>query len=471
MDSSCILWFRKDLRLDDNLALIAASKHRKIIPIFIFDDSLDEYKNIGEASRWWLESSLISLNLDLKDKLSVLEGKSIEVLSTICKENKIEHIYWNRCYEPDRIIADKAIKNKFLGKQIGVKSFNSSLLWEPWNIKNNSGSFYKVFTPFYKKGCLNSEKPRLPEKKPKTLSFSKLITSNKISFFRFQINKSKWHLKFRKIWNTSEAAARKNFNDFLENGASDYHVGRNFPSKKSVSRISPYLHWGQISPFRVWFEANSKMSKDHKNTFLSEIGWREFSYNLLYHYPKINQVNLKKNFDKLKWQYDRVALVKWQKGETGYPIVDAGMRELWKTGYMHNRLRMITASFLVKNLLIHWKHGERWFWNCLVDADLANNSASWQWIAGTGADAAPFFRIFNPITQGQKFDKEAKYIREYVPELSKLSNKIIFTPWLADQETLKNANLKLGIDYPFPIIDYTFSRQRALQAFKELKDY
>ena len=468
MEDYCILWFRKDLRLDDNPALVAAAKHKYIIPIFIFDNSLDEYKNIGEASRWWLESSLVQLNNDLKNSLRILKGNSLDVISNICSEKKVSHVYWNRNYEPDRIQADTIIKENLRKNKINVVSFNASLLWEPWTIKNKVGNFYKVFTPFYKRGCLESEKPRSPIKIPEHLNFFELKTKNSMYKFKLYDSKKKWLNKLKNSWNTSESAARKLFEKFLKLGANDYHEGRNFPSKKSVSRLSAYLHWGQISPFRIWSDANSGMKGNHKDTFLSEIAWREFSYHLLYHFPDINNLNLKRQFDDLQWENNEKLLLKWKMGLTGYPIVDAGMRELWQTGYMHNRLRMITASFLVKNLLMHWKHGERWFWDCLVDADLANNSASWQWVAGTGSDAAPFFRIFNPITQGQKFDKDAKYIKKYVPELSLLPNNIIFTPWLADQSTLKNANIKLGNDYPLPIVDYTFSRERALKAFKRI---
>ena len=468
MNDTCILWFRKDLRLDDNPALMAAAKHKRIIPLFIFDKSLEEYNKIGDASHWWLEKSLSSLNKDLNQKLNILEGNSLEIIIKIIKEEGTKYVYWNRCYEPDRIAADTLIKAKVRKLNVLVSSFNSSLLWEPWKIKNKSGNFYKVFTPFYKKGCLESDQPRTPINKPKNLYFSKSHTKNQIYEFKFQNSKYKWYLKFEKIWNVSEAAAKETFKKFLKNGANDYSEGRNFPNRNSVSKISAYLHWGQISPFRVWHESKNQMLGLHKETFLSELGWREFSYHLLYHYPNINKKNLKVQFDKLDWNDNEQLLSKWKKGKTGFPIVDAGMRELWETGYMHNRLRMITASFLVKNLLIHWKEGEKWFWDCLLDADLANNSASWQWVAGTGSDAAPFFRIFNPITQGQKFDKDATYIRKYVPEIAKLPNKFIFTPWLADTAILNNANVTLGLDYPYPIIDYTESRKKALDAFKKI---
>ena len=468
MKKKCILWFRKDLRLDDNKALVEASKCETILPIFIFDNSLYEYSNIGGASLWWMEKALISLNDQIGKSLNIFEGNSLEILTELCNYHKVKYIFWNRCYEPDRIVADKNIKKTLKDQEVNVKSFNSSLLWEPWTIKNRSGSFYKVFTPFFKKGCLKAEEPRYPLSPPEKANFLKIIPLQRPYKFRFQSTKKKWYTKFENIWNVSERGANKTFSEFLASGIKDYSEGRNFPSKKNVSRISGYLHWGQISPFRVWHEVKKNVANENINTFLTELGWREFSYNLLYHFPNINNKNLKSQFDNLKWNNDKKNLHLWQLGKTGYPIVDAGMRELWQTGYMHNRVRMIVASFLVKNLLIHWKHGEKWFWDCLIDADLANNSASWQWIAGTGSDAAPFFRIFNPIVQAQKFDKEASYIRTYLPEISKLPNKFIFTPWIADKVTLTKINLKLGIDYPLPIIDYSYSRIRALEAFKKI---
>ncbi|MDA9654970.1 DNA photolyase family protein [Pelagibacteraceae bacterium] len=468
MNNTCLLLFRKDLRLDDNPALLEAVKHENVIPLFVFDPSLDEYAKIGSTSHWWLERSLISLNKQLSGKLRVLLGNSYDLIFNICEEKKIKFVYWNRCYEPDRIIADTEIKSKLKDNNIKVKSFNSSLLWEPWSIKNKSGNFYKVFTPFYNRGCLEAEKPRTPLKAPKKNNFIKLEGKFRDYKFKYEESENKWYKKLEENWNPSESNARSSFEDFLKNGSDQYAEGRNFPSKKNVSRISAYLHWGQISPFRLWYDAKKNMKGVSLKTFLSELGWREFSYHLLYYFPDINNKNLKPKFNNLEWNNDNNLLDKWKKGKTGYPIVDAGMRELWQTGYMHNRLRMVTASFLIKNLLIHWKYGEQWFWECLVDADLASNSASWQWVAGTGSDAAPFFRIFNPMTQAQKFDKEGTYIRKFVPEIAKLPNRFIFNPWLADKQTLKDSNVQLGIDYPFPIIDYTLSRSRALEAFKKI---
>ena len=468
MNNDCILWFRKDLRLADNPALLEAIKHNNIIPLFIFDTNINEYSKIGEASLWWLEKSLISLNEQLNGKLRVLTGNSLDLILSICNIKNIKFVYWNRCYEPDRILVDTQIKAKLKDNNINAKSFNASLLWEPWKIKNKSGSFYKVFTPFYKRGCLESEKPRLPTEAPKKINFIKL-GKNFIDYKpKYEQSKNKWYVKLERHWTPSEFNAIARFEEFLANDSDNYSEGRNFPSKKNVSRISAYLHWGQISPFKLWHDAKNNMKGSSLDSFLSELGWREFSYHLLYYFPDINNKNLKLKFNNLQWDNDISLLNKWKKGETGYPIVDAGMRELWQTGYMHNRLRMITASFLIKNLLIHWKYGEQWFWDCLIDADLASNSASWQWVAGTGSDAAPFFRIFNPMTQAEKFDKDAIYIRKYVPEIAKLPNKIIFKPWLADKKTLKDSNVELGINYPFPIIDYTLSRNRALEAFKKI---
>lgn len=277
----------------------------------------------------------------------------------------------------------------------------------------------------------------------------------------------------KKCWHIGEKAASKKLSNFLEHGLLGYKEGRNQPASKHVSHLSPHLHFGEISPNQVWQEAQKTRSPRFAtdlNHFLSELGWREFSYNLLFHVPNLPWKNFQKKFDSFPWQYNPKALKAWQRGQTGYPLVDAGMRELWQTGYMHNRVRMVAASFLVKNLLMHWHHGESWFWDCLVDADLANNSASWQWVAGSGADAAPYFRIFNPVTQGEKFDPDGIYTRALVPELGRLPSKYLFSPWKATDTVLKQAGVKLGVTYPKPIVDLAFSRERALDAYAMLKN-
>jgi deoxyribodipyrimidine photo-lyase len=351
-------------------------------------------------------------------------------------------------------------------------------LWEPWEISKADGTPYKVFTPFYRKGCLNAESPRLPLPAPKLLGTRDINTFNIEFIEKFKnsithlnlLPTKRWHEPLEQHWNIGENAAHDQLEKFLTTGISNYKEGRNFPSKPYVSRLSSHLHWGEISPNSVWY-ATKNLNETSKNIdhFLSEIGWREFSYSLLYHFPDLPTECLQPKFINFPWQNNPVALKRWQQGQTGFPIVDAGMRELWQTGYMHNRVRMIVASFLVKNLLIHWHHGEAWFWDTLVDADLANNSASWQWVAGCGADAAPYFRIFNPITQSERFDPEGIYIRKYIPELTNLPNKYLFAPWEAPSSVLTDAGILIGTNYPEPLCDLKISREAALTAFSEIK--
>ena len=272
-----------------------------------------------------------------------------------------------------------------------------------------------------------------------------------------------------KIWDISDGGVQNSIEYFFNHGISNYKEGRNFPQKRNVSRLSPFLRWGQISPNILWYNCEQLSSDKNVDHFKSELGWREFSYYLLYHFPILPKKNLQKKFDNFPWVQNTNFLNSWQKGKTGYPIVDAGMRELWETGYMHNRVRMIVGSFLVKNLLIDWKQGEEWFWDCLLDADLASNSASWQWVAGSGADAAPYFRIFNPVTQGQKFDKDGEYTKKFVPELKNLPSKYLFNPWETPKDILSDSGIELGKNYPLPIVDIKTSRNMALEAFSSIK--
>jgi len=470
---SSIVWFRQDLRLSDNPCLYEASQKGEIIPIYILDEVNSSSFKMGGASRWWLHNSLKKLNATLNNKLNVYQGDSKEIIIKLLQELDINAVYWNRCYEPWRIRVDSEIKAILKNMGVDCKSFNASLLWEPMNILKNDNTPYKVFTPFYQKGCMKAKSPHQPLPKPQTLN---LITDPKNSI---EIDDLKlldsipWYVSMKPYWDIGEEGARPRLNEFLEKGLRNYKEGRNYPAKEHVSRLSPYLHFGEISPHQVWFAVQDHCVKDPMSLgdaacFFSELGWREFSYYLLYHFPDLPQKNFQNKFNHFQWLTDSEALKAWKKGITGYPIVDAGMRELWQTGYMHNRVRMIVGSFLVKNLLIHWHHGEEWFWDCLVDADLANNSASWQWIAGSGADAAPYFRIFNPITQGEKFDPEGDYTRKFIPELSHLPNRYLFQPWEAPESILKDAGVELGTTYPRPIIDLAFSRKRALEAFKSL---
>ena len=473
MEEICILWFRQDLRLEDNPALIEANDSGlNILPIYILDDVNSDKWKIGSASRWWLNESLKKLNASLNNKLCFMNGDSKVCLNKIIDTFNIKSVYFNKCYEPWRIQNDEEISNYLFDKGIKAYSLNGSLLFEPESAMKDDGTPYKVFTPFYRKGCLqNSPEPRIPLESPKNINFLK---HEELSLEELNLIPNKdWYKDFDKYWSPGEHGAREKLNQFLEIGINDYKDGRNFPSKKNVSRLSPHLHHGEISPNKVWYEVKEKAesmdSYRNGDHYLSELGWREFSHNLLYFFPYLPEENLQKKFNNFPWDDNKDLLIKWQKGMTGYPIVDAGMRELWKTGYLHNRVRMIVGSFLVKNLLLHWHHGQEWFWDTLLDADLANNSASWQWVSGSGADAAPYFRIFNPVTQGEKFDPNGDYIKRYIPELRNLNGKFLYSPWEAPENVLQSAGIELGKNYPEPIVDLKLSREKALAAFEKLK--
>jgi deoxyribodipyrimidine photo-lyase len=463
-----IHWFRQDLRLSDNPSFAHAATLGNVLPIYILDDESAVAHAMGGASRWWLHHSLQSLNEALGGKLNIYRGNAEVVIADIVQRHRANAVYWNRCYEPWRIQRDARIKASLKRDGIDAESFNGSLLWEPWDIRKEDGTPYKVFTPFYRRGCLNATPPREPIPTPK--SFKLLRDDASLALGQLALlPKIRWDKQLEPHWNIGEKAAQDQLDTFLDRGIAYYKEGRNFPAKPYVSRLSPYLHFGEISPNQVWYAARMRGDDANIDHFCSELGWREFSHHLLYQFPELPQKNLQTRFDQFTWHDDDAALSRWQRGQTGYPIVDAGMRELWQTGYMHNRVRMIVGSFLVKNLLLDWRYGERWFWDCLVDADLANNSASWQWVAGCGADAAPYFRIFNPIGQGEKFDGAGEYTRHFVPELSKLPNKYLFRPWEAPNDVLQHAGIVLGTHYPMPMVDIATSREKALQAFARTK--
>ncbi len=471
MSNICIHWFRQDLRIVDNPALFEAAKNGAVLPVYILDDKNARDYSMGAASRWWLHHSLNSLNQSLNGKLSVYNGQPENVLPELARKYKVKAIFWNRCYEPWRIKRDQNIKEKLKADNTEVHSFNGSLLWEPWEALKADKTPYRVFTAFYKNGCFNATRPRQPLPSPKDLSLYDDSSNNTRITDLGLLTETRWDQKLEPHWKIGEKAAHERLADFLAEDLYNYREGRNFPAKPSVSRLSPYLHFGEISPNQVWYETKASSEGEDPDHFCRELGWREFSNNLLYYNPELPHTNLQSKFNNFPWRDDSEALRLWQKGKTGYPIVDAGMRELWQTGYMHNRIRMVVGSFLVKNLLLHWHHGERWFWDCLVDADLANNSAGWQWIAGCGADAAPYFRIFNPVTQGRKFDPDGKYTRQFIPELKDLPNKYLFNPWEAPEEILTAAGIKLGQTYPEPIVNLKYSRERALEAFQKMRQY
>ncbi len=468
-----IVWFRQDLRLADNPALCAAAEAgAPILPVFILDDENAAEWRMGAASRWWLHQSLQSLDNSLSGKLAFLRGDALDLLPRLASEVGAAGVFWNRVYEPWCRKRDEAIKSQLMGSSFRVRSFNGSLLFDPPNTNKQDGTPYRVFTPFYRKGCLqNGIPPRKPLPKPENMLLHEYAVGCALEDLELMpgIN---WYGEIAENWTPGEDGAEARLDTFLSSAIGRYKEGRNHPDQEYVSRLSPHLHFGEISPNQAWYAvigertvADVSTDADH---FLSELGWREFSYNLLYNEPSLTSVNLQRKFDRFPWRSDEAALARWQRGETGIPIVDAGMRELWRTGYMHNRPRMIVASFLVKNLMLHWLEGARWFWDTLVDADLANNSASWQWVAGCGADAAPYFRIFNPVLQGRKFDSEGGYVRRYVPELAQLPDKYIHSPWEAPPDVLRESGVSLGDNYPHPMVDLKSSRERALAAYKSL---
>jgi len=462
-----IYWFRRDLRLLDNPALSEAANAGPVIPIYILDKLQTNYTE-GRASRWWQNQSLYSLNKQLNHRLLIFNGDPKEIILRVAKASDSKTVYWNRCYEPWQIEVDSKIERILKEKNINVITRNGSLLWEPWRTLKKDGTPYKVFTPYFKKRCLSLPEPRKPIPKPLNMILADIPSKTAIKGNFISPKECSWENKIKKYWRIGEKAAINKLENFLKSGLSSYKEGRNYPSKKNISMLSPHLHFGEISPNMIWHRVRTSGQSEDSNHYLSELGWREFSYNLLYYFPQLPNKNLQTKFDRFPWRDNSEHLKKWQDGKTGYPIIDAGMRELWETGFMHNRLRMIAGSFLVKNLLIHWHYGKEWFWNCLVDADLASNSASWQWVAGCGADAAPYFRIFNPIAQGQKFDPSGEYTRKFVPELRKLPNKYLFTPWEAPTELLADSGIKLGKDYPYPIVDLKNSRELALDAYSSI---
>lgn len=471
---TAIIWFRQDLRLKDNPALLrAVAEGYAILPVFILDDGqAGEWKR-GGASRWWLHQSLKSLNTDLDQHMVFRKGDAATIIPDLIKESGAKAVFWNRCYEPWRIARDKAIKENLKEQNIDVQTFNASLLWEPWEIKKSDGTPYKVFTPFYRKGCLGRGQPSLPSDAPDKIHYAAYENKTALNDLRLMPD-IVWYKGMEDFWNPGENGAHERLDNFLEHGLKGYKEGRNYPALNDhVSRLSPHLHFGEISPRDIWHTAQAAGMAQHAESdldcFCSELGWREFSYGLLYHHPDIPREPLQPKFKAFPWDKNETALESWKAGKTGIPIVDAGMRQLWETGWMHNRVRMIVASLLIKNLRLHWHEGENWFWDTLVDADLANNSASWQWVAGCGADAAPYFRIFNPVTQSEKFDPKGEYIRRYVPELKDMPAKYIHAPWEAGPLILQAAGVKLGQTYPFPVVDLKKSRAAALEAFQSLR--
>ncbi|WP_341996444.1 DNA photolyase family protein [Microbacterium sp. LWH7-1.2] len=446
MASPSIVWFRDDLRLADNPALRAAiDRGEPIIALYVLDEQSPGIRPLGGAARWWLHHSLASLGDRLRERGAALvlrRGPAARVVSDLVTDAAAGAVFWNRRYGgPEREI-DAALKARLRDDGVEVASFAGSLLFEPWTVKTGGGTHFSVFTPFWR-ACLALQSPRAPLPEPREVDRARRgAASDSLDDWGLLPRNPDWAGGLREAWEPGEPAARRRLREFLDDDLAAYDRARDEPAAGATSLLSPRLRWGEVSPFTVWHDT---VQAGHGGRFLSELGWREFAWHTLFHFPQLATQNLRPEFDAFPWpRLKPTHLEAWQRGRTGVPFVDAGMRELWTTGYMHNRVRMVTASFLVKNLLIDWRRGEEWFWDTLVDADEASNPFNWQWVAGSGADAAPYFRIFNPDLQAKKFDGDGHYVREWAPDT-------------------------LGEDAPEPLVDLGDTRKAALAAYEHVK--
>lgn len=477
--SSSIVWFRSDLRLADNDALAAAvNRGGPVIPVFIWAPEEEGAWAPGAASRWWLHQSLAGLQDALKaagSQLVIRRGRSSSALLELARETQAGAVFWNRRYEPDIVKRDDSVANELRAEGLEIGVSEAGLLTDPILVKNKSGKPFQVFTPFWK-SCLATLDPPATLPSPRSLmAVSNDIPSPKLSELGLE-PRINWTEGIAAAWRPGEAGAREALKKFCVTELSNYRFSRDRPDTAGTSRLSPHLHFGEITARQVWHALRRRYGSQSAGTnawkssqFVAELGWREFAYHLLCHYPDTPTRPLRPQFEEFPWRQSPDFLRAWQLGRTGYPIVDAGMRQLWATGWMHNRVRMIVASFLVKDLLIPWQEGARWFWDTLVDADLASNTLGWQWTAGCGADAAPFFRIFNPVSQGEKFDPAGDYVSRWVPELRGLTPEWIHQPWQAPAELLRQARIELGRDYPMPVVEHATARSHALDAFEKLQ--
>jgi deoxyribodipyrimidine photo-lyase len=464
-----IWWLRRDLRLADNPALDAAlASGHKVLPVFIWAPEEEAPWAPGAASRWWLHHSLLALDAELKKRhatLIIRNGPTLAALRSIIQETSASHLVWNRLYEPAPIARDKHIKTALRGDGLEVHSFASHVLFEPWTIQTQQEKPYQVFTPFYRSCSVYGSPPKplpAPHYFPRWSNPPWSMTVDELGL----LPALDWADGLRDEWNPGEAGALDRLAAFERESVTAYKTDRDRPDVEGTSRLSPHLHFGELSPRQVW-QACQKAPQ--AEPYLRQLIWREFAHHLLYHFPHTTDLPLRENFARFPWRPAPEQLRIWQKGRTGYPIVDAGMRELWRTGWMHNRVRMIVASFLVKDLLITWQEGARWFWDTLVDADLANNTLGWQWAAGCGADAAPYFRIFNPVLQATKFDPDGTYVKKWLPALRGLPAPELHKVFELSPTRLHQAGVVLGATYPRPIVDHALARDAALEAYSRLK--
>ncbi|MBN2885830.1 MAG: deoxyribodipyrimidine photo-lyase [Chromatiaceae bacterium] len=476
MSDTLILWFRRDLRLADNPALAAAlARGARILPLYIHAPEEEAPWARGAASRWWLHHSLAALDAELRalgSRLIIARGASLAELRRVATASGARGVFWNRLYDPATRERDSRIKQALRAEGLECESFNGALLVEPWEVLKGDGEPYRVFSAFWRQAVkvLPGETLAAPsalpvlDRPPASLPLEALELLPRIG----------WDAGLAAAWTPGEPGAWAALERFIGAALADYGEGRNRPDQPSTSRLSAHLHFGELSPRQALAALRARGFDPHTKPaepFVRELGWREFGYHLLYHFPHTTERPLDERFADFPWALDGAAerLERWQQGATGIPLVDAGMRELWHSGWMHNRTRMVVASLLTKNLLIPWQEGARWFWDTLVDADLASNTLGWQWTAGCGADAAPYFRIFNPVLQGQRFDPEGAYIRRWCPELARLPAKFIHQPWSAPDPILRAAGVQLGATYPRPLIDLATSRERALGIWEQLK--
>jgi deoxyribodipyrimidine photo-lyase len=452
----------------------------RVLPVYIHAPEEEGDWSPGAASHWWLHDSLTSLAADLESRSSRLvlrKGPTLDTLRNFVRESGATHLFWNRRYEPAVRARDEGLKRALREGGLHVESFPGNLLREPWEVQTQSGGPFKVFTPFWKQ-CCRLEPPAAPLPKPRAISPpSKWPESLDLTHLKL-LPRIQWDTGFQSRWTPGESGAHARLREFVAQSIEEYHQRRDRPDIAGTSSLSPHLHFGEVSPRQIYEAVTGKFGfpqpegrgpKSGPMTFLSEVGWREFAWHVLYHFPHTTDAPLREKFTGFAWNDSAADLRAWQRGQTGYPIVDAGMRELWTTGWMHNRVRMVVGSFLTKHLRIDWRAGAQWFWDTLVDADLGNNSLGWQWISGCGADAAPYFRIFNPVTQGQKFDPAGDYVRRWVPELAGLPNEWLNHPWEAPAGELTKAGVTLGNNYPRPVVDHQTARRDALAAFAKIQ--
>ncbi len=454
--SPTIVWFRRNLRLADNPALAEAARRGPVLPVFILRDS--RRWSLGGAARWWLHQSLAALAADLQAlgvPLVLRRGQPAQVLADLAAESGAQAVF--RDHYGDGLTLDG----------IEVCDFGGYRLFD--GVRTQTGQMFQVFTPFWR-ACLQLPPPPLPLPRPDRLQpVARPVASDRLEDWGLLPTAPDWAGGLRQTWTPGEAAARERLEWFLDHGIEAYAAQRDRPEVDGTSRLSPHLAFGEISPRQIWHAVRARPPGNGADTFLKELGWREFYLHLLAHNPTLPDRPMKPEFERLPWAADEAGFQAWCRGRTGYPIVDAGMRQLWQTGWMHNRVRMIVASFLVKDLLVPWQRGEEWFWDTLVDADLASNAGGWQWVAGCGTDAAPYFRVFNPVLQGEKFDPRGRYVRQWVPELARVPDLFIHRPWEAPDGVLRQAGVELGQSYPRPMVDHGAARRRALTAYEQLR--